>query len=131
MIEVKNKSSRDLLAELCLIIGGYIVGEQIIHHFLSLSKGILPEWALFLLAILLIITAIEIRNNVNIFWTVVPIVLPVGGSILLVLIGNNLITNKTVLLATVIMFAFAIIGHMVLILKRKNIEDNTYLQNRT
>ena len=52
----------NLVAELLLIIGGFILAETIVRWFLSLSEGLLSFWILPALAVLLIITALGIKK---------------------------------------------------------------------
>lgn len=56
------KEDYNIIAELFLIIGGFILAETIIRWFLSLSEGVLPSWILPSLSILLIITALDIKK---------------------------------------------------------------------
>ncbi|KHO54469.1 MAG: hypothetical protein QT10_C0016G0013 [archaeon GW2011_AR19] len=53
----------NLLSELLLIIGGFILAETIIRWFLSFSEGVLSIWILPALSILLIITALDIKKH--------------------------------------------------------------------
>ncbi len=122
MIEKKDNSLRDLLGELFLIIGGFILAETIINQFLSLSQGTLPWWVLPLFAILLIITALDFRNNHGSFFkSGLLSVLFLGGSIvLIVLMKNNLVTNIVFLWSIFILSIVIILIHLILFLfKRK------------
>jgi len=122
MIKKEANSMRDLFGELFLIIGGFILAETIINQFLSLSQDKLPGWVLPLFAILLIITALDFRNNHGSFFrSGLLSVLFLGGSIvLIVLMKNNLISNITFLWSIFVLSILIIVIHLILFLfKRK------------
>jgi len=95
IIMKKNNRFRDLLGELFLIIGGFILAETIINQFLSLSFDVLPWWILPLFSLLLIITALDFKDYNESFIKAGLSALFLGGSIILiVLVKNSIITNK-------------------------------------
>ena len=56
------EEKESVLAELFLIIGGFILAETLVRWFLSLSEGLLPYGVLPALSLLLIMTAVDIKK---------------------------------------------------------------------
>ena len=87
---VKDTILRDLLGELFLIIGGFILAETIVKQFLSLSANTLPWYVLPLFSVLLIIVALNFKNHK---WDFVSIsllsALYLGSSIILIVLRKN------------------------------------------
>ncbi|MBI2047096.1 hypothetical protein HYT26_02965 [Candidatus Pacearchaeota archaeon] len=121
MIKKKDNSFRDLLGELFLVIGGFILAETIINQFLSLSFGVLPIWVLPLFSILLIIAALDFKNHQKSFIKAgIFSVLIIGGSIILiVLVKNNMITSIFFLWSIFILSLVSIIIQLLLFLPRR------------
>lgn len=85
----KDKSFSNLLVELFIIIGGFILAETIINQFLSLSSGVLPWWILPSFSILLIITALNIKQGMSLIEGGILSVIFLGGSIILIVLKKN------------------------------------------
>jgi hypothetical protein len=106
MINKKNNLN-DLISELFLIIGGFILAQTIINQFISLSSDVLSWWVLPLFSILLIIIALDFRNqkNTNLISDIISI-LSIGGSILLIVLMKNDFITKIFFLFSILFLYF-------------------------
>ncbi len=115
------KKDYNIIAELFLIIGGFILAETIIRWFLSLSEGVLPSWILPSLSILLIITALDIKKY-GIFnskaWVMSAIFLSLS-IILIVLMKTNNISQILFLQIILGLSILAIVIHLIIFFTSK------------
>jgi len=107
----KDNSLKDLMGELFLIIGGFILAQTIINQFLSLSSEVLQWWVLPMFSILLIIAAIELKNHDSFIKAGILSILLLGGSILFIVLFKN---NKISI--TFFLFGLLILSLIVIIL---------------
>lgn len=58
-----KKIDRNLISELLLIVGSFILAETIVRKYLEITSGVTAWWVLPLLAISIISMAVEIKNK--------------------------------------------------------------------
>ncbi|MBT3642777.1 hypothetical protein HN604_03890 [archaeon] len=63
-----NKSSRDFISEIIIIVAGFILAETFVKKVLEVSAGAVPWWVFTLLAIMFLVLAFEIRNEEKRSW---------------------------------------------------------------
>jgi len=111
----------DFIAELFLIIGGFILAETVIRWFLSLSEGVLPSWILPALSILFIITALDIKKYglLNIKAGIVSTLFLGSSIVLIVLMKTNNISPILFLKVILGLVIFSIILQLIIMLTSK------------
>ena len=111
------KGDYNVIAELFLIIGGFILAETIIRWFLSLSDGMLPSWILPTLSILLIVTALDIKKY-GILNSKAGLISAVflGVSIILIVLMKRGYISPTIFLQSIFGWAMIIIIIQLLII---------------
>lgn len=120
MIKIKENSLKELMGELFLIIGGFILAETIINKFIELSSNVIPIWILPSLSLLLIITALDLKNNKSLFKAGILPSLFLGGSIvLIVLMKKGIISNIAFLEYIAFLSLFGVIIQIILYLMMK------------
>ncbi len=63
-----NKTDRDFVSEVIIIVSGFIIAETFIRRIIEGSNGLIDWWVLPLLAIQFLILAFEIRNQEKRNW---------------------------------------------------------------
>lgn len=123
MTKMEGNNLRDLLEELFLIIGGFILAETILQQFLSLSSNTLEWWVLPLFSILLITTALSFRDrNISLVQSGLLSTFFFGASIvLIVFVKKNIISNISFLWWIFMLSILAMGGYLILFFyKKKN-----------
>ena len=94
-----EKIDKESFGELLLIVGGFILAETIIKHFLDLAEGVLATWVLPLMAIATIFAAVELKNNAStksfaewVYWIFIALML-----IMYVLLQREMVSNMAFL----------------------------------
>lgn len=110
------KEDYNAFSELLLIIGGFILAETVIRWFLSLSSGVLPKWILPSLSLLLIMTALDIRKTgvSKSVAGIVSVLFLTISIILIVLMGNSIITAIHFLWIILVLSIISILAHVII-----------------
>lgn len=110
-MQEQEQDIRNLVGELFLIVGGFILAETIIRYFLTLSSNALPLWVLPAFAVLLIVVSKDITNyKISLRKIGILSVFFLGISIVLVvLMKNSIITNITFLWGILILSVLTIL----------------------
>jgi len=120
MTKNENNELNQLLSELFLIIGGFIFAETIINQFLLLAVDVLPRWVLPLLAILLIVIAIDLQKQKSLIKAGILPAIYLGGSIfLIVLLETDIIKSILFLILMFILYMIILIIYLIILIQRK------------
>lgn len=111
--------NNNIISELLLISGGFILAETVIRWFLSLSEGTMPSWILPTLSILFIITALEINKNGLLNSGIIGAIFLTISVILIVFMKAGFIIPVNFLWSILILSIMTIIVQFILFLYRK------------
>ena len=88
-IEVIDKK---IIGEIFLIIGGFILADTIVKKFLELSNNTIPWWVLPLMALLIIISGVNLKEDKEHWRSFLSLLFISTSVILLVLSLNEIIS---------------------------------------
>ena len=120
------KEDYNAFSELLLIIGGFILAETVIRWFLSLSESVLPKWILPALSILLIMTALDIKKTgvPKSVAGIISILFLTISIILIVLMGNSIISAINFLWTILVLSIISILAHIVIFFISRRKKEN-------
>lgn len=113
--------NREILGEILLIVGGFILAETIVKQFLTLSQGALQWWILPLLSLGFIFGAIGLKKGENKIGSGLLNLLFLSLVVIfLVLVKKDILSGVLFVWLTLLTLIIWIIFSMVEIFSKKN-----------
>jgi hypothetical protein len=117
---IKNDDFRNLLSEMFLIVGGFILSDTILKIFVTLSSDLIPAWVLPATAFLLIITAVNLKNtDLSYMEAGLPTLIFVIVSVVMVVLNKSNIISDICFIWFMLIFIMSL-NIIIFIINKKN-----------